>query len=118
MILNILLVGIGGFFGAMLRVLISSGLNQRTSSPFPYGTLSVNLAGAFLLGLIAGSQLGSPLELFLGTGFMGAFTTFSTFNLECIHLYLSKKWATLIAYLVISIGGGISLAFLGIILIS
>ena len=74
-----MLVAIGGFFGAMARFWISERLN---SGNFPYGTLLANTLGAFLLGLLIGSGAGSEAQLLLGTGFLGAFTTFSTWLFE------------------------------------
>jgi CrcB protein len=115
-ILNSMLVGIGGFFGAMSRYGMSKWVNQRFTSVFPYGTLVVNLIGAFLLGLIIGHGWTSSWELLFGTGFMGAFTTFSTFKLETIQLHVKKEWNVLVAYLAISYTAGILLAFLGMVL--
>ncbi|TCP31524.1 CrcB protein [Scopulibacillus darangshiensis] len=115
MIGHFLLVGLGGLFGAIARQRISTLLNKRTISGFPYGTLTVNLLGSLLLGFIVGSGLASTWELIVGTGFMGAFTTFSTFKIENIQMGAHQKWKMLVAYLIISYGGGIALAFLGMI---
>ncbi|HET7616106.1 MAG TPA: CrcB family protein, partial [Bacillales bacterium] len=90
--------------------------NKRMSSAFPFATLAVNLLGAFLLGLIFGSGMDTVWQMMLGTGFMGAFTTFSTFKLENFVLLEHRKWNTLIVYLAASYGGGIFLAFAGIVI--
>jgi CrcB protein len=109
--IQILMVGIGGFFGAIARYSISKKLNNN---PFlPIGTLTVNLLGAFLLGIIIGIKANTLIALLFGTGFMGAFTTFSTLNLEMIQLHVNKKKKGLIVYTVITYGGGITLAYLG-----
>ncbi len=72
-------VAIGGFFGAITRFWISERLNSRF---FPYGTLAVNVLGSFLLGLLFGSSASADERLLFGTGFLGAFTTFSTWLFE------------------------------------
>lgn len=113
MIIHSALVALGGFFGAIARFGVSNWFKKRTSSPLPLGTLFVNLLGAFLLGLIIGKGLSPTWQLLLGTGFMGAFTTFSTFKLENIQLHSGRKWKMLIVYLGITYSLGILLAFLG-----
>ena len=81
-LVNLTLVGVGGFLGAIFRYVISKYLNNNLKSKvlFPLGTLTVNLLGAFLLGLIIGAKADSMIMLLLGTGFMGAFT--NIFNAE------------------------------------
>ncbi|WP_018131919.1 fluoride efflux transporter CrcB [Effusibacillus pohliae] len=113
MIWHSFLVAVGGFFGAIARYGISQWLGKRVASVFPYGTLFVNLSGSFLLGLIIGSGAGSTVSLLFGTGFMGAFTTFSTFKLESIQLGMKKEWKPFVQYLAISYTIGIVLAFCG-----
>ncbi|KAB8137730.1 fluoride efflux transporter CrcB [Gracilibacillus oryzae] len=111
---SVLLVGIGGFFGAIGRYTVSQLIKKKFACHLPVATLLVNLSGSFLLGMIIGSNLGDSSTLLLGTGFMGAFTTFSTFKLEAIQLYFNKRKRDFIIYQLISYGGGICLAFLGI----
>lgn len=85
--MNFLIIGIGGFLGAISRYLVYVGISTLSSSIFPYATLAVNSAGCFLIGLLSTSlQSNSTALLFLGTGFLGAFTTFSTFGLETLEL--------------------------------
>ncbi|WP_264740792.1 fluoride efflux transporter CrcB [Cytobacillus firmus] len=112
--LHVLLVGIGGFFGAISRLWVSLVINKRSVSRFPAATLVINLIGSLLLGIMVGSGIEGSLFMLLGTGFMGAFTTFSTFKLEAIQLHMDKRKKELILYNVLSYGGGILLAFLGI----
>lgn len=114
--MTIVLVMIGGFFGAFARFSISQLVKSRMSSAFPIATLLVNLIGAFLLGLIIGYGIDDTWKLLLGTGFMGAFTTFSTFKLENIQLHAKRNWKVLTGYLAISYIGGVFLAFAGIML--
>lgn len=113
MVLNIALVAVGGFFGAISRFGLSSLIKSKTTTTFPIATLIINLLGSFLLGIIIGSQLSSDWRLLFGTGFMGAFTTFSTLKLENVQLHANKKWNILIPYLLLSYTFGILLAFAG-----
>ena len=93
---KILSIGLGGFLGAVGRYWFS-GIVQKLSDRFPLGTLSVNLLGSFLLGLLAtlllektiGSQ---EVRLFVLVGLLGAFTTYSTFSLETLNLMRGGEW--------------------------
>ncbi|KAA6470364.1 MULTISPECIES: fluoride efflux transporter CrcB [Bacillus cereus group] len=109
-----LLVAIGGFFGAISRFGISNWFKKRNSSSFPIATFLINLTGAFLLGYILGKGIDKSWQLLLGTGFMGAFTTFSTFKLESTQLGANKMWGIYFLYIGASYIIGILLAFLGI----
>lgn len=111
---SFMLVAMGGFMGAIARFGISNWLKKRYPSSFPIATLFINLTGAFLLGFLIGRETHPNGQLLWGTGFMGAFTTFSTFKLESIQLYHKKEWRRLASYLGISYTLGIFLAFLGI----
>ncbi|BDG34860.1 fluoride efflux transporter CrcB [Saccharococcus caldoxylosilyticus] len=113
MLWNSALVAIGGFFGAIARFGVSNWIKQKYPSSFPIATLLVNLVGSFLLGYMIGKGWNASWNLLFGTGFMGAFTTFSTFKLENVTLYLNKQWKLLILYLLASYMLGILLAFLG-----
>ncbi|SFX55748.1 CrcB protein [Thermoactinomyces sp. DSM 45891] len=112
MIINSLLVGIGGFLGAISRFIISRRLNKPMPS-LPYGTLMINLFGAFLLGLASGMRLSELWMLLVGTGFLGAFTTFSTLHWESEQLKQSREWNKFLMYLGLSYTIGIFLAFVG-----
>ena len=114
--IDFLWVGIGGFFGAIARYSISKKLNGKTSFSLPLGTLVVNLRGAFLLGIISGAGTDPLVSLLLGTGFMGAFTTFSTLKLEMVQLLVKDCRKALLLYSVITYGCGIALAWLGFLL--
>ena len=113
MMFNIALVAVGGFFGAMSRFGLSNLLKGRYPSTFPYATLIINLLGSFLLGFLFGANVDSTWRLLLGTGFMGAFTTFSTFKLENVQLFIQRKWKMNGIYLAISYSCGIFLSFIG-----
>ncbi len=89
---NILLVGIGGFIGSVARYLASGYVQQSTKSiNFPFGTLAVNVIGCFIIGFLAqlAEERGvftSESRLFVFTGFLGGFTTFSSFGNETLNL--------------------------------
>ncbi|MBW3491897.1 fluoride efflux transporter CrcB [Bacillus mycoides] len=108
-----LLVATGGFFGAITRFAISNWFKKRNKTPFPIATFLINITGAFLLGYIIGNGVSTEWQLLLGTGFMGAFTTFSTLKLESIQLLNRKKIYTFLLYLSTTYIIGILFAFLG-----
>jgi CrcB protein len=87
---NWLLVAVGALVGAPARYLTDRAVQRRWSSGFPFGTLTVNLLGSLLLGILFGSQdhggASADLVLLAGTGFCGAFTTYSTFSYETLRL--------------------------------
>ncbi|WP_169949140.1 fluoride efflux transporter CrcB [Microbispora sp. H11081] len=88
--MTLLLVFLGGAVGAPARYLADRLVQRLHDSVFPWGTLSVNLAGSLVLGLLLGARddLGLPAEVvaLLGTGFCGGLTTFSTFGFETVRL--------------------------------
>ena len=93
-----IILGLGGFLGALSRYVVSDWAAQKWGPAFPYGTLIINLAGSFILGFfLAASTERIPvdprLRLFLATGFLGAFTTFSTFTYESAELMMNGgRW--------------------------
>jgi len=98
--------------GAMARYAVSIYATARSKSMYPLGTLFVNLLGSFLLGFIAAVDNGT-VSLLLGTGFMGAFTTFSTFKVEGLRLWMDSRYKVLLVYYGVSYTMGIILAFGG-----
>lgn len=107
MLINCLLVGLGGFAGSVLRYLAGL-IPLGESDGFPIKTLAVNVAGAFLIGVIAAaatknSGLDPRTVLLLKTGFCGGFTTFSTFALESVGLFQSGKTWSAVAYVLLSV---------------
>ncbi|QIJ61056.1 fluoride efflux transporter CrcB [Streptomyces sp. JB150] len=84
--MNWLLVVVGGMIGAPLRYLTDRAVQSRHDSVFPWGTLTVNVTGCLVLGLLTGAALGSRWGLLLGTGLCGALTTYSTFSYETLRL--------------------------------
>jgi len=106
-------VALGGFCGACARYGIGAWGKARFRTALPLATLLINWSGSFLLGMLAGGDWGSVAMLLIGTGFMGAYTTFSTFNVENIQLIRSRSWRTLCLYVVGSYTLGIALAWAG-----
>tara|TARA_Y100001949_G_C15889382_1_gene287429 strand:+ start:101 stop:472 length:372 start_codon:yes stop_codon:yes gene_type:complete len=113
---EVLFVAIGGALGSVSRYLTGVFLAQQLTSTYPYATLSVNLAGSLLIGLLSGFfvKSGSPITQFmLITGFCGGFTTFSTFSLDGVKLLQAGEYIPFISYAGISFIGGISLCIAG-----
>src|SRR6188472_1811736 len=109
---KILIIGLGGFLGSVARYVTAKFVDDKLSPTFPYGTLTVNILGSFLLGLIyviALRKIGLSENgrLFLGVGFCGGFTTFSAFALENFGLMQEKLVATSVLYISLSVVGGI-----------
>lgn len=87
--ITLLYIGFGGFFGAISRFLIANFVQKSAGDFFPFGTLSVNVLGSFIIGFAAMffSQVIDPeYKAFIITGFLGALTTFSTFSLENVTM--------------------------------
>jgi len=113
MAVNSLMVLIGGSLGAVCRCAISIQMKRIFSTRFPLATFFINLVGSFLLGLLLASAAGDLMRLLLGTGFLGGFTTFSTFQVENITLYREGRYGLLLGYAVLSAGLCILFAALG-----
>lgn len=111
-----LLVGLGAIPGALSRYYLTIAFAQRLGTAFPYGTLFINLTGAFTIGFFMALPLdslpiGSNLRLLVATGFLGAYTTFSTYGLETVTLLQTGNYGRSLLYWAGSIGlGGIAVA--------
>ena len=105
----------GAAIGAPCRYLLDRAVQTRHDQRFPYGTLLINLLGSGLLGLLLGCSPGSVLLAAAGTGWCGAFTTYSTFGLETVQLARDGLVRRAAGYVVISVGGGLGLAALGVV---
>ena len=111
-------IGIAGALGALARYGISLAALRWMGPGFPYGTLTVNLVGCFLLGVVAeyafdDHGLATTTRAVIGTGFLGAFTTFSTFGVETFRAMQAGDWGVAAANLTINVIGGLALAAAG-----
>ena len=113
-------LSLGGVAGALLRYLTSGAINQILGVSFPYGTFTVNMVGSFLIGLLWGLSeviaVSPNVRLFLFVGFLGSFTTFSTFTLESMNYLRDNNARTALANIFISNILGIILVFAGILI--
>lgn len=109
--ITILYVGAGGFLGSVLRYLIGEYLQGKGTGGFPIGTLSVNIIGCFIIGLVyalaSKGQVGTDWKLFLATGLCGGFTTFSAFSNDILLLFKTGNTLQGIIYLSISVIAGV-----------
>jgi CrcB protein len=117
---NLLLVLIGGAFGAGLRYEVGRFSLHAFGPGFPWGTLSVNLAGGLAMGLLAGTLVrtgaNEPLRLLLAVGVLGGFTTFSAFSLETFNMVQRGDIATAGLYVLGSVVGSVLLLFAGVLM--
>jgi CrcB protein len=110
---TVVLVFAGAVVGAPLRYLTDRAIQARHDSVFPWGTLSVNLVGCLILGLLSGSGLSASWLALLGTGFCGALTTYSTFSYETLRLIEQRAYFYAAANVVVSVVAGLGAAFVG-----
>ncbi len=107
--LNIVLVALGGALGSVTRYLVGVATLRNFGPAFPWGTLAVNLIGGLLIGACAGffalrSDVPQEWRLFLITGCLGGFTTFSAFSLDAVTLYERGEAVTAAVYVAASVG--------------
>jgi fluoride exporter len=103
---------IGGI-GSVLRFLVDRAVARRAARSFPFGTLTVNISGAALLGFLAGLALSKYAALLAGTAFVGAYTTFSTWMLETQRLSEERQVRSAFANIAVSVVLGMAAAVLG-----
>jgi CrcB protein len=111
-------IGVGGFFGAVARYQLDTLITRHYRGAFPWGTLVVNLSGSFLLGVVftmtSGRLDASPaLRAALTVGFIGAYTTFSTFSLQAVRLTEEGEVAVALGYVAASVVVGVLAAWAG-----
>ena len=120
---NLLLVGLGGGLGAILRYLLSLGLGRLPAASWPWSTFTANLAGGLAMGLLAGwlslrgAGEGERLRLLLGVGVLGGFTTFSAFSLETLMMVERRAWGQAALYASLSVALSTLAVFLGLFLV-
>lgn len=121
MIKLLLLVGAGSFMGGILRYLVTILVNNRYISSFPFGTLAVNIIGCFFIGLVFGltekEYLHTDSRLFLATGVLGGFTTFSSFSNETLTLLRDGQYIYAFTNVGLSLFLGLLATFLGILIV-
>ena len=111
----------GGSIGALARYTLSSVVSEKLGSNFPFGTLSVNVLGSFLMGFLAivlveKMDLDPLLRLGIFVGFLGAFTTFSTFSMETMNLFEEGLHMRALLNMVISVMLSVLAVWLGFII--
>ena len=116
--MHYLVVFIGGGIGATLRHSVNRGAMAWLGTGFPYGTLFVNVVGGLLMGVLAELFLvkggvSHEFRLFLTTGILGGFTTFSAFSLEAALMWQRSEWTALATYLAGSVALSIGALFVG-----
>lgn len=118
MLKSMIIVGIGSFLGGSLRYVTSTMMKNVCGQDFPWGTLTVNILGCLVFGLIFAlfskyATTSSPWYLLFTTGICGGFTTFSTFANESMQMLQSGNIGGFIGYVSTSVIGGIALIGLG-----
>jgi CrcB protein len=103
-----------GGLGAVLRFTVDRMVSVRLGRTFPFGTLIVNLSGTLLLGFLGGLALSPHLALMAGTGFVGSYTTFSTWMLETQRLGEERVVWPAVANILVSIALGLAAAWFGL----
>ena len=114
-----LIVFLGAGIGGALRHGVNVGAARLLGYGFPFGTLVVNIAGSFLMGLLAGyfafrPGIGQHMRLFLTTGVLGGFTTFSAFSLDAALLVERHSYGMAAGYMVGSVAASLSALFFGL----
>lgn len=112
--MELLLVAVGGAFGSLSRYLLGRKISERAMSNFPYGTFIINISGAILLGIVSSIKLNGSIYLLLADGFLGAFTTFSTFMYEGFNLFQENEKLNALVYILCSFLIGVIGFFVGI----
>ncbi len=118
-VLRLCSIGLGGFIGAILRYLVSGWVQDRSGSiAFPFGTLSVNLIGCFVIGLLTflvetRSFFGVETRTFILIGLLGSFTTFSTFGNETLVLIRGGRMDMAALYAGVHVIVGVAMVWLG-----
>jgi len=115
---SILIIGAGGFLGAIARYLVSLWISQKWGRSFPLGTFVVNVSGSFLIGFLMSLfaerlMLNPQWRMFFIIGFLGAYTTFSTFEYETGALLRDGEWLVASMNVILSVLAGFAALKLG-----
>jgi CrcB protein len=119
---NLILIGIGSFAGGIGRYLTQQFVQKHYPSSIPYGTLTANVLGCFVIGLVyalssKGNILSPEMRLLLATGVCGGYTTFSSFAYENVNLLQDGEFFYFSLYLILSLVIGLGAVYLGILII-
>lgn len=113
-----MIIGLFGGLGAVSRFALGNFVSRYNKTSFPFGTFFINIIGSMLLGITSHFYMdhiiSSKIWLIFGVGFLGAFTTFSTFSFEAMQLFISKKYKIAIFYVLLSSILCILSAYLGL----
>lgn len=117
---RVLLIGLAGALGTLLRYGVALWARGVLGAAFPYGTLLVNLAGCFLIALASQLAISTPwvsptLRLTLTTGFIGGLTTYSSFNFESTNLLQERAWGSAGVYVGVTLVGCLAAGVLGLV---
>ncbi|SNT12717.1 CrcB protein [Asanoa hainanensis] len=113
--MTLLFVAIGAAVGAPARYLTDRAIQRLHSDRFPFGTLTVNIVGSFVLGLVTGGTVTTTgVYALVGTGFCGALTTYSTFGYETVRLLEQGAPRRAVGYAALSIAAGLGAASAGV----
>ncbi len=116
--MHYLIIALGGALGALSRAFMAAHVTKLLGVAFPFATLAINLLGSFLMGICAVVILdyfkmtGYWRELVM-VGFLGAFTTFSTFSMEGLNMLHSGQWLAASLYFLVSVIGSVFACFIG-----
>ena len=113
------IVGIGGFMGSMLRFWVGTYIGQRMGTRFPYGTFLINVTGSFLIGFVMTvltekTQLSPNWRYLIPIGFIGGYTTFSTFEFETLRAMQDGQFAISLLYVALSVLAGFLMVWMGV----
>ncbi|MEU4482155.1 fluoride efflux transporter CrcB [Micromonospora sp. NPDC023966] len=111
--MTVLLIALGAALGAPLRYLTDRAVQARHGSPFPWGTLTVNVSGSLLLGAVAAVPASPAVTALVGTGFCGALTTWSTLSYETLRLQRAGRRGHALANALGSVATGLTAATVG-----
>jgi CrcB protein len=113
--MTVVLIALGAALGAPLRYLTDRAVQARHDSVFPWGTLTVNVTGSFVLGLLVAWPAGGGVMDFAGTGFCGALSTYSTFGYETVKLAEGGARFSALLNAAASVAAGLGAAYCGMV---
>lgn len=117
--MNLMMIALGGALGAVSRFLLGNAVSKAVGSALPYGTFVINVIGCFAMGLLMTlivdrEMLPAAWRLFLCVGFLGGFTTFSSFGYEALMMLTEGRLLDVLAYVGGSVALGLVAAGLGV----